>query len=102
MGAPARFEVSGSSGKVNAHLLNLFPTPEPLREKEPEMSETISTELLLPIAAELFREITPEKSSPTVSDAAVADLIDQRTTDFANFFHQLKAKLEHGETSLSR
>ena len=45
------------------------------------MSEIISTELLLPIAAELFREITPEKSSPTVSDAAVADLIDQRTTD---------------------
>ena len=66
------------------------------------MSEIISIELLLPIAAELFREITPEKSSPTVSDAAVADLIDQRTTDFANFFHQLKVKLEHGETSLSR
>lgn len=66
------------------------------------MSEIISTELLLPIAAELFREITPERSSLTVSNAAVADLIDQRTTDFANFFHQLKAKLEQGETSLSR
>lgn len=66
------------------------------------MSEIISTELLLPIAAELFREITPERSSLTVSNAAAADLIDQRTTDFANFFHQLKAKLEQGETSLSR
>lgn len=32
-GAQARFEVSGSSGKINDHLLNLFPTPEPLREK---------------------------------------------------------------------
>ncbi len=61
------------------------------------MPEKLSPDLLLPIAAQLFMEISPERNSTHVQNKDMNELIETRSTDFANFYRLLKTRLEHAE-----
>lgn len=61
------------------------------------MSEKISAEILLPIAVQLFTELTPSKNSSLELNTSLKDKLEERAQDFINFYHQLKAGLERDE-----
>ena len=63
------------------------------------MPEKLSPDPLLPIAAQLFMEISPERNSIHVQNGGMNELIEARSTDFASFYRLLKTKIERAEDS---
>lgn len=63
------------------------------------MGKTISSEVLLPLALELYKRVpqTNKMDIKAKNDEEYFENLERCSTNFSNFFHQLKEKLEREE-----